>query len=83
MTPSAEPRHVHTHEHSHKTPPTLAHERSGMGNHSHDHPDIVAKPHPGQPHDFRTRCLRCGEPGVINLSLITPDESVNIEMRDD
>lgn len=38
-------------------------------------------PHPGEPHDFRTTCTRCGETGMLVLSLITPDEQVRTEPR--
>jgi hypothetical protein len=34
--------------------------------------------HPDEPHEFRTTCLRCGEPGMLHVSLITPDETVTI-----
>jgi hypothetical protein len=34
--------------------------------------------HPGEPHEFRTTCLRCGKPGMLHVSLITADETVTI-----
>lgn len=34
--------------------------------------------HPGEPHVFSTACLRCGEMGMVHLSLITPNERVDI-----
>jgi hypothetical protein len=33
-------------------------------------------PHPNQPHEFRTACIRCGEPGFLTISLATYDERV-------
>jgi len=35
---------VHSHKHSHKSRPTLAHERSGMGSHHHDHVETDVLP---------------------------------------
>lgn len=40
-------------------------------------------PHPGEPHRFWTRCQRCGEPGMLNLSLFGPDERVEIRPVDE
>lgn len=37
--------------------------------------------HPGEPHEFRTYCRRCGEPGRLHVSLITDDELVEIKPR--
>jgi hypothetical protein len=47
---------------------------------------LVAEPglreaHPGEPHDFRTTCQRCGEAGFLHVSLITDLEVVKIEDR--
>ena len=36
-------------------------------------------PHPGENHEFRTTCLRCGESGYLNISLIGPDQEIRIE----
>jgi|GEM_PF-6458059 hypothetical protein len=35
--------------------------------------------HPGEPHDFRAACTRCGEPGTVNLSILAPGEVLRIE----
>jgi len=36
------------------------------------------KPHPGTPHQFRTECTSCGEPGMLHVSLITQGERVEV-----
>jgi hypothetical protein len=38
--------------------------------------------HPGESHAFATTCRKCGEPGFLHVSLITPDERVSIESAD-
>ena len=38
----------------------------------------AAQAHYGEPHEFRTICRRCGEPGMLHVSIITPDERVDI-----
>jgi hypothetical protein len=35
-------------------------------------------PHPGENHTFDVACTTCGLPGMVNLSIITPDEVVRI-----
>ena len=35
-------------------------------------------PHPDEPHEFRTTCRRCGEPGFLNITLHTYDERVTV-----
>ena len=37
------------------------------------------QPHPGENHEFRTICRRCGEPGTLHVALIAPGEVVRIE----
>ena len=37
--------------------------------------------HPGEPHDFRTVCGRCGKDGMLHVAVITDDEVVRIESR--
>jgi hypothetical protein len=40
------------------------------------HDALMVAPHPNQPHEFRTACIRCGEPGFLTISLATYDERV-------
>jgi hypothetical protein len=40
---------------------------------------LDVEPHEGEPHEFRTICRRCGEPGFLHVSLITPQETVVIQ----
>jgi len=40
-------------------------------------------PHPGEHHEFRTTCLRCGEPGWLHVSLLGPDETFTIASREE
>lgn len=35
--------------------------------------------HPGEPHEFKTTCLRCGEYGYLHVAVITDLEVVKIE----
>lgn len=42
---------------------------------------LSTTPHPGEQHEFRTNCRRCGEPGMLNISLIAPDETITIAPR--
>ncbi len=41
-----------------------------------------AEPHPDEPHEFRTTCLRCGEKGFLHMVLITSDQTVTIVERE-
>lgn len=41
------------------------------------------QPHPGEPHEFRATCSRCGEPGMVNLSIVAWDERVEVVRRPD
>jgi len=34
-------------------------------------------PHPGQNHDYRMTCLRCGEPGYLFVGFHSPGETFN------
>jgi hypothetical protein len=36
------------------------------------------QPHGGEPHEFRAYCLRCGQPGMVNVSILAPGESIEI-----
>jgi len=40
--------------------------------------EVIVKvgPHPGEHHDFRTTCLKCGENGMLHIAVITADENV-------
>lgn len=39
-------------------------------------------PHPGENHEFRTVCQRCGENGYLHVGVITDLEVVKIEPRE-
>lgn len=41
------------------------------------------RPHPGENHEFRTKCRRCGEFGMLHVALITDNEVVTITNRED
>ena len=41
-------------------------------------PSAAVAEHPGEHHEFRTTCLRCGKPGMLHISVITPNERVDI-----
>ena len=41
-------------------------------------PPLTPERHPGEPHEFRCTCLRCGEPGMLHVAFITPGEEVKI-----
>lgn len=47
--------------------------------------DTATQPseHPGDPHRFITRCVVCQKEGRLVISLITDDEQVRTEPRDD
>ena len=34
-------------------------------------------PHPGEHHDYRMTCLRCGEPGYLFVGFHSPGETFN------
>lgn len=38
----------------------------------------ASEPHPGENHEFRTTCIRCGERGFLHVALIASDERVDI-----
>lgn len=46
-----------------------------------DRNSLSVMAHPGEPHEFRTKCRRCGEYGMLNVALITDNEVVRIEPR--
>jgi hypothetical protein len=46
-----------------------------------DEPQWSVAPHPGEPHEFRTMCYRCGERGILHVAVITPSERVRVEDR--
>ena len=35
-------------------------------------------PHPGENHEFRTTCLRCGEPGYLFVAVHAPGETFTV-----
>ena len=37
-----------------------------------------AAPHPDESHEFRTTCLRCGEPGHLFVSVLAPGETMTL-----
>jgi hypothetical protein len=36
-------------------------------------------PHPNENHEFDIICSKCGQYGMLNVALITPDEKVSIQ----
>lgn len=38
-------------------------------------------PHPGENHNFETKCTKCGEYAYLNVAFITDNEVVRIEER--
>jgi hypothetical protein len=39
-------------------------------------------PHPGEPHQFRVECERCGEPGHLFVAILGPTEEARITERE-
>jgi hypothetical protein len=37
------------------------------------------QPHPGEPHQFRTECIKCGAWGQLFVAILGPDEQARIE----
>ena len=56
---------------------------SGPGIPPHQCAPLDVAPHPGEHHEFRTTCLRCGEPGWLHVSLLGPDETFTIASREE
>ena len=47
----------------------------------HDHTPAErapVAPHPDESHEFRTACLRCGEPGNLFVSVLAPGETMTL-----
>jgi hypothetical protein len=47
----------------------------------HDHTPAErapVAPHPDENHEFRTACLRCGEPGSLFVSVLAPGETMTL-----
>lgn len=39
---------------------------------------VSTRAHPGEPHRFGTSCIDCGAAGMVNVSIVGPDERVDI-----
>ena len=45
-------------------------------------PPAPLSPHPGEGHDYRMRCLRCGEPGSLFVGFHSPGETFRFHPKE-